>query len=62
MKYQSWAHDLYFRTRSLFPGSFSAHFISMDRYRSSAHFANFWLSLSLNRSKKNQWFALEKAR
>ena len=24
-------------TRSLFPGSLSAHFISMDRYRSSAH-------------------------
>ena len=49
-------------TRSLFPGSLSAHFISIDRYRSSAHFANFQVPSSLNRSKKNQWFALGKER
>jgi len=48
--------------RSLFPGSLSSHFISIDRYRSSAHFANFQVRSSLNRSKKNQWFALEKER
>ena len=47
-------------TRSLFPGLLSAHFISMDR--SSAHFANFQVPSSLNRSKKNQWFALGKER
>ena len=47
-------------TRSLFPGSLSAHFISMDRYRSSAHFANFQVRSLLNRSRKNQWFALGK--
>jgi len=45
-------------TRSLFPGSLSAHFISMDRYCSSAHLANFQVRSSLNRSQKNQWFAL----
>jgi len=28
-------------TLSLFPGSLTAHFISMDRYPSSAHLANF---------------------
>ena len=49
-------------THSLFPGSLSAHFISMDRYRSSAHLANFQVCSSLNRSKKNQWFALGKER
>jgi len=49
-------------TRSLFPGSLSAHFISMDRYCSSAHLANFQVRSSLNRSQKNQWFALGKER
>ena len=49
-------------TRSLFPGSLSAHFISMDRYRYSAHLANFQVRSSLNRSQKNQWFALGKER
>jgi len=49
-------------TRSLFPGSLSAHFISMDRYRSSAHLANFQVRSSLYRSKKKQWFALGKER
>ena len=49
-------------TRSLFPGSLSAHFISMDHYRSSAHLANFQVRSSLNRSQKNQWFALGKER
>ena len=39
-------------TRSLFPGSLSAHFISMDCYRSSAHLAIFQVRSSLNRSKK----------
>jgi len=66
MKY--W-HSLYFYgklaelgTRSLFPGSLSAYFISMDRYRSSAHLANIQVCSSLNRSQKNQWFALGKER
>jgi len=49
-------------TRSLFPVLLSAHFISMDRYRSSAHLANFQVRSSLNRSQKNQWFALGKER
>jgi len=49
-------------TRSFFPGSLSAHFLSMDRYRSIAHFADFQVCSSLNRSKKNQWFALGKER
>ena len=49
-------------TRSLFTGSLSAHFISMDRYRTSAHLANFQVRSSLYRSRKNQWFALGKER
>ena len=49
-------------TSSLFPGLLSAHFISMDRYRSSAHLTNFQVRSLLNRSKKNQWFALGKER
>ena len=49
-------------TRSLFPGSLSVHFISMDHYRSSAHLANFQVRSLLNRSQKNQWFALGKER
>ena len=36
--------------------------ISMDRYRSSAHFANFQVRSLLNRSQKDQWFALIKER
>ena len=35
-------------THSLFPGLLSTHFISMDRYRSSAHLANFQVRSSLN--------------
>jgi hypothetical protein len=34
----------------------------MDRYRSSAHLANFQVRSSLYRSQKNQWFALGKER
>jgi len=49
-------------TRSFFPGSLSAHFLFMDRYRSIAHFADFQVRSSLNRSQKNQWFALGKER
>ena len=48
-------------TRSLFQGSLSAHFISMDCYRSSAHFANFQVRSSLNRSKKTSGSLLEKS-
>ena len=55
---QSWALALYFQVRS----ALSAHFISMDRYRSSAHLANFQVCSSLYRSQKNQWFALGKER
>ena len=39
-------------TCSLFPGLLSAHFLSMDRYRSSAHFADFQDRSSLIRSQK----------
>ena len=56
-KNQSWALALYFQVRS----PLSVHFISMDRYLSSAHLANFKVRSSLNRSK-NQWFALGKER
>jgi len=49
-------------TRSFFPGSLSAHFLTMDRYRSTAHFADFQVRSSLNRSTKKQWFALGKER
>ena len=55
---QSWALALYFQV----PSPLSAHFISMDLYRSSAHLANFQVRSSLNRSQKNQWFALVKER
>jgi len=34
----------------------------MDRYRSIAHFVDIQVCSSLNRSKKNQWFALGKER
>ena len=47
-------------TRSLFPGSLSAHFISMDHYRYSAHLANFQVRSSLYRSKKNSGSLSEK--
>ena len=49
-------------TRSFFPGSLSAKFLSMDCYSSMAHFADFQVRSSLNRSKKDQWFALGKER
>jgi len=48
-------------TRSFFPGSLFAHFLSMDRYRSIAHFADFQVSSSLNRSKKTSGLFLEKS-
>jgi len=47
-------------TRSFFPDSLSAHFNSMDRYRSIAHFADFQVCSSLNPSQKDQRFALIK--
>ena len=37
-------------TRSFFPGSLSAQFLSMDRYHFIAHFADFQVRSSLNRS------------
>ena len=49
-------------TRPFFPGSLFAQFLPMDRYRSIAHFADFQVRSSLNRSKKYQWFALGKER
>ena len=48
-------------TRSLFPGLLSAHFLSKDRYCSVAHFADFQVYSSLNRSKKNSGSLLEKS-
>ena len=56
--FQSWELALYFQV----PSSLSAHFISMDRYRSSAHLANFQVHSSLYRSQKKQWLALGKER
>ena len=47
-------------TRSFFPGSLSAQFLPMDRYRSTAHFEDFQVRSSLNRSRTDQWFALRK--
>ena len=55
---QTWALALYFQVRS----PLSALFISMDRYRSSTHLANFQVRSLLYRSQKNQWFALGKER
>ena len=48
----------FFQVRSLL----SAQFLSMDCYRSIAHFADFQVRSSLNRSQKDQWFALGKER
>jgi len=53
---QSWALDLLFQIRS----PLSAQFLSMDLYRSIAHFADFQVCSSLDRSQKDQWFALGK--
>ena len=44
-----------------FPDLLSAHFNSMDRYRSIAHFADFQVRSSLNRSKKTSSSLLEKS-
>ena len=41
-------------TGSFFPGSLSAQFLPMDRYCSIAHFADFLVRSSLNRSKKDK--------
>ena len=54
---QSWALALYFQVRS----PLSAHFLSMDRYHSIAHFADFQVRSSLNRSKKTSGSLLEKS-
>ena len=51
-KCQTWALALFFQIRS----PLSAHFNSMDRYCSIAHFADFQVRSSLNRSRKDQWF------
>ena len=49
-------------TCSFFPGSLSAHFLSMDCYPSIAHFADFQVRSLLNRSnKKNSGSLLEKS-
>ena len=45
-----------------FPGLLSAQFLPMDRYRSTAHFVDFQVCSSLNRSKTDQWFPLRKER
>jgi len=54
---QTWALALYFQVCS----PLSAHFLSMDRYRSIAHFADFQVRSSLNRSKKTSGLLLEKS-
>ena len=56
-KNQSWALALYFQVRS----PLSAHFISTDRYRSSAHLANFQVRSSLYRSQKTSGSLSEKS-
>ena len=56
-KNQSWALALYFQVRS----PLSALFISMDRYRSSAHLANFQVRSSLYRSQKTSGSLSEKS-
>ncbi len=61
-KYGTGANKADLGTRSFFPDSLSAHFNSMDRYRSIAHFADYQVRSSLNRSKKDQWVALIKER
>ena len=53
---QTWALALFFQIRS----PLSAHFNSMDCYRSIAHFADFQVRSSLNRSQRDQWFAPKK--
>jgi len=55
---QTWALALFFQIRS----PLSAHFNSMDRYPSIAHFADYQVCSLLNRSQKDQWFALIKER
>ena len=45
-------------TRSFFPGSLSAQFLSMDHYRSIPHFADFQVRSSL---KKTSGSLLEKS-
>ena len=54
MKNQSWALALFFQV--------SSQFLSMDCYHSIAHFADFQVRSSLNRSQKDQWFNLGKKR
>jgi len=44
-----------------FPGLLSNQFLSMDIYRSIAHFADFQVRSSLNRSKNNSGSLLEKS-
>ena len=48
-------------TRSFFPGSLSAQFLPMDCYRSTAHFEDFQVRSSLNRSQTDQCSLLEKS-
>jgi len=56
--YQSWALALFFQVRS----PLCVLFFTKDRYRSSAHFADFQVRSSLYRSKKKRQFALGKER
>ena len=55
---QTWALALFFQVRS----PLSAQFLPRDRYSSTAHFEDFQVRSSLNRSQTDQWFALRKAR
>ena len=56
-KTQTWALALYFQVRS----PLSAHFLSMDRYRSIAHFANFQVAHRSIALKKTSGLLLEKS-
>jgi hypothetical protein len=53
---QSWALALFYQVRS----PLIAQLFSVDRYRSIAHFLDFQVRSSLNRSQKDQEFALLK--
>ena len=60
-KYICTVHISELGTHSFFPGSLSAHFLPMDCYRSTAHFADFQVRSSLNRSLKTSGSLLKKS-
>ena len=57
-----WLSQSIFRPGHLLFFSRSTHFLSMDRYHSIAHFADFQVRSSFKRSQKSKCFALGKER